>query len=95
MRLRNKHGEDHWFAVSATSEGGNFVMALEGQDMLKVLVPANETLTQRLYVTAPADSLAADANQTALRLWIEDLGTDTLPGTDRVYHDTVFNGKGQ
>ncbi|NEY89715.1 cytochrome c oxidase accessory protein CcoG [Tabrizicola oligotrophica] len=94
MRLRNKHGEDHWFAFSATTEGGDiFVLTLEGEDSLKVKVPANETRTQRLYVTAPAEAAAAAADRTEFRLWIEDLGSDTVPGTDRVHHDTVFNGK--
>ncbi len=96
MRLRNKHGEDHWFAFSATTEGGEvFVLALEGEDSLKVRVPANETRTQRLYVTTPAGSHAAITDRTEFRLWIEDLGSDTVTGTDRVHHDTVFNGKVQ
>jgi len=96
MRLRNKHGEDHWFAFSATTESGEvFVLTLEGEDSLKVKVPANETRTQRLYVTAPAGSHAATVDRTEFRLWIEDLGSDTVAGTDRVHHDTVFNGKVQ
>lgn len=96
MRLRNKHGDDHWFAFSATTEGGEvFVLTLEGEDSLKVKVPANETRTQRLYVTAPAGGRAATADRTEFRLWIEDLGSDTVVGTDRVHHDTVFNGKVQ
>lgn len=95
LRLRNKHGEDRWFAVSATSESDVFFLALEGQAMLKVLVPANQTLNQRLYVTAPADTTPTHVAQTPIRLWIEDLGTETTPGTDRVHHDTVFTGKGE
>ena len=94
LRLLNKHGDDRWFAFSSTTEGGEtFVLSLEGQEDLKVLVPANETRTQRLYITAPAGSAAAKAERTALRLWIEDLGSETEDGTDRVHHDTVFNGK--
>ena len=96
MRLRNKHGEDRWFSFSATTEGGEvFVLTLEGEDSLKVLVPANETRIQRLYVTAPTGSVAATSDRTEFRLWIEDLGSDTAEGTDRVHHDTVFNGKVQ
>jgi cytochrome c oxidase accessory protein FixG len=96
LRLRNKHGDDRWFAFSGTTTGGAvFVLTLEGQDQLKVRVPANETKTQRLYVTAPAGSSAAVADRTELRLWIEDLGSDTETGTDRVHHYTVFNGKGE
>jgi len=94
LRLRNKHGEDRWFTFSATSDA-MFVLSLEGQKELKVLVPANETKTQRLFVTAPVDSLGANANRTDIRFWVEDLGTEDMPGTDRVYYDATFNGKGK
>ena len=56
LRLRNKHGEDRWFTFAATSDAG-FVLTLDGAPGLKVLVPANMTKTQRLFVTAPAHSL--------------------------------------
>mgnify|MGYP003586289372 FL=1 len=94
LRLRNKHGEEHWFAVSATSDTGLFALSLEGEEGLKVRVPANETKSVRLYVTAPADTGAAAAARTDLRLWVQDLGSDTVPGSDRVSHETIFNGKG-
>ena len=94
LRLLNKHGDDRLFSISSTNEeGAEFVLALEGQDALQVLVPANQTKTQRLYITAPAGSEAAEEERTELRLWIEDLGSDRATGTDRVHHDTVFNGK--
>ncbi|GAB1364776.1 cytochrome c oxidase accessory protein CcoG [Rhodobacter sp.] len=94
LRLRNKHGEDHWFAVSATSDTGLFALGLEGEEGLKVRVPANETKAVRLYVTAPAGTGAAGDARTDIRLWVQDLGSDTVPGTDRVSQDTIFNGKG-
>jgi polyferredoxin len=94
LRLLNKHGDDRVFLVSSTNEeGAEFVLSLEGQEALKVLVPANQTKTQRLYITAPAGSEAAEEERTELRLWIEDLGSDAVIGTDRVHHDTVFNGQ--
>ncbi len=93
LRLRNKHGEDRWFAISASAAGAALFLTLEGQQDLRVLVPANETKTQKLYVTAPHDSGTAQAERTDLRIWVEDAGTDTSPSTDRVHHDTVFNGK--
>jgi polyferredoxin len=94
LRLLNKHGDDRLFSISSTNEeGAEFVLALEGQDALQVLVPANQTKTQRLYITATAGSEAAEEERTELRLWIEDLGSDAATGTDRVHHDTVFNGK--
>ena len=94
LRLLNKHGDDRVFLVSSTNEeGAEFVLSLEGQEALQVLVPANQTKTQRLYITAPAGSEATEEERTELRLWIEDLGSDVATGTDRVHHDTVFNGK--
>lgn len=99
LRLRNKHGEDRWFALSATSEAGAFVMALEGEPALTLRVPANETKSVRLYVTAPAGTAPALAERSDLRIWVEDLGDEATapaanPGNDRVSHDTIFNGKG-
>jgi cytochrome c oxidase accessory protein FixG len=94
VRLRNKHGEDRWFVISATSPDSTFVMQLEGTDDLKVKVPANQTLDQRLYLIAPKDSAAAKADRTPVRLWIEDQGTIEEPKTDRVYKDTTFVGAG-
>lgn len=96
MRLRNKFGEDHTFTFALTNDTGeNFVIALEGEDKLQVTVPANETRTQRIYVTAPAGTPAATSDRTEIRIWIQDLGTEAKPGTDRVSKDTVFNGKVQ
>ena len=87
LRLRNKHGDDRFFHISLTSEAV-LRIELEGTQELRVLVPANETKVQRVYVIARPGDPAATADRTALRLWIEDLGS-----TDRVYHDTVFNGR--
>ncbi len=94
LRLRNKHGEDRWFAISASAAGSALFLSLEGQEDLRVLVPANETKTQKLYVTAAHDTGTAKAERTDLRIWVEDAGTAASPSTDRVHHDTVFNGKG-
>ena len=93
LRLRNKHGEDRWFTLSATSDA-TFLLQLEGTDALKVLVPANETLEQRLYLIAPKGSGGAVAARTPVRLWIEDLGSADAPRTDRVSKDTTFAGVG-
>ena len=92
MRLRNKHGEDRWFTFSATSPA-TFVLSLEGAEGLRVLVPANETMEQRLYVIAAPDSLGAEAERTPIRLWISDESENDSPRAERVHHDTIFNGK--
>ncbi|MCU9850209.1 cytochrome c oxidase accessory protein CcoG [Defluviimonas sp. WL0024] len=89
LRLRNKHGEDRPFRISVTADA-RFRLALEGGESLEVMVPADSTLTQRLYVTAPAGTSAAKTERTDIRLWIAD-----GKSTDRVNVDTVFNGKGE
>ncbi|MBD3764318.1 MAG: cytochrome c oxidase accessory protein CcoG [Rhodobacterales bacterium] len=88
LRLRNKHGDDREFSITLTSEE-RLNIALEGEDDLTVLVPANETKTQRVYVTAPPGSAAATAERTDLRIWVADEGS-----TDRISHETIFNGTG-
>ena len=88
MRLRNKLGADAQYAVQVTSDAV-VTVSVEGTEGLQVLVPANQTLTQRVYVTAAPGSAAAAADRTAIRLWVEQTGS-----ADRVYHDTIFNGKG-
>jgi cytochrome c oxidase accessory protein FixG len=87
LRLRNKSGEDETYQVTLTSEG-RFLLRLEGSADTTVTVPANQTLQQRLYVEAAPGTEAADDARTELRLWVSRVG-----GTERVYHDTVFNGK--
>ncbi|MDQ2065942.1 cytochrome c oxidase accessory protein CcoG [Xinfangfangia sp. CPCC 101601] len=101
LRLRNKHGEAHWFEISASSDAGPFKMALEGEPGLRLKVPANETKAVRLYITAPAGSSAATTPRIPLRIWVEDLGdqpgsevTAPQPARERVAQDTIFNGRG-
>ncbi len=87
LRLRNKSGDDTQFTIAVTSE--EFViLSLEGVEGAVVTVPANETMTQRVYLTAAAGSEAAADDRSEVRIWVEELGT-----TNRVHHDTLFNGK--
>ncbi len=87
LRLRNMHGEDARFSLSVTSDA-LVGMSLEGVEGLTVTVPANETMQQRIYLTAAPGSAAAGNDRSPVRLWVEELGT-----TNRIHHDTVFNGK--
>ncbi len=92
LRLRNMQGEDHVFAVSAASLA-TFILSFDGQPDLNITVPANQTKTVRLFVTAPLETLAVGAERTDLRLWIMDMGPDGH-ATDplRIHYDTVFYG---
>ena len=87
VRLLNKHGEDRPFRLSLSSED-LLRIELEGTLERIVMVPANETKLQRVYVIAKPDSGAAHRDRTEFRFWVED----TVNG-DRAYTDTVFNGK--
>jgi cytochrome c oxidase accessory protein FixG len=87
LRLRNMQGADAEFTINVTS-AARLETALEGVESLTVTVPANQTMQQRVYLTAAAGSEAALADRTEVRLWIAEEGT-----TNRVHHDTIFNGK--
>jgi polyferredoxin len=87
VRLRNKHGDDRAFDISVGADTG-LTLSLEGLEAGSVVVPANETLLQRVYVTAPKGSASATSDRTEFRLWVED-----MVGDERVHTDTVFNGR--
>ncbi|QCO56007.1 cytochrome c oxidase accessory protein CcoG [Pseudorhodobacter turbinis] len=89
IRVLNKLGHDMDLNVSLTSDA-DLRIALEGTDETTISVPANEQQTQRVYVFATPGSEAALNDRTDLRLWVED-----NDGTNRIHHDTIFNGKGK
>lgn len=89
VRLRNKHGDDRAFDLTVASDTG-LALSLEGGDAGSVVVNANETLLQRVYITAPKGSAPATSDRTEFRLWVEDKLGDEL-----VHTDTVFNGREQ
>jgi cytochrome c oxidase accessory protein FixG len=80
LRLRNKTGADRLFQITARTDTP-LRLTMEGHDALFLRVPAD--------VDAPSGNPAARADQTDLRLWIED-----PQGRDRVAKDTHFNGTG-
>ena len=87
VRLRNKHGDDRPFQITIKGDP-SMTVALEGTDGDTVTVPADEMKLQRVYVLAPQGSAPAEGNRTDVRIWVED-----ATNGDRVYKDTVFNGK--
>ncbi|MGB0927944.1 MAG: cytochrome c oxidase accessory protein CcoG [Pikeienuella sp.] len=90
VRLRNKLGEDRVFRLSLTSDEVLHI-TLEGKELSRqVVVPADSTLLQRVYITARSPSDAARSDSTDLRIWVED--TD---GGARAGRATTFNGKGK
>ncbi|MGJ8546856.1 MAG: cytochrome c oxidase accessory protein CcoG [Sulfitobacter sp.] len=88
LRLRNKLGDARQFELGLTSDLP-LTLNLEGTGGLNaVTVPANTTLLQRAYITAPPQSPASAHASTPLRLWVQD----SLSG-DSASQATIFNGK--
>ncbi len=87
VRLLNKHGEDRPFQLTVKGDP-TLRVQLEGTPYSAVTVPADSTKLQRVYVIAPKGSAPANSERVDFRLWVED----TANG-DRVYKDTVFNGR--
>jgi cytochrome c oxidase accessory protein FixG len=87
VRIRNKHGEPRTFRVTAKGDLALRVN-LEGTDYGNVTVPADTMHIQRVYITAPKGSVPAESERHDVRLWVEDIGNG-----DRVYKDTIFNGR--
>nr|WP_239479818.1 cytochrome c oxidase accessory protein CcoG [Actibacterium sp. 188UL27-1] len=87
VRLRNKYNTPRQFRLSLTAEDP-LRIALQGTNALSITVPADDTVTQRVYVMAAPRFEAATRPRTDLRLWVEDLESG-----DRASSATVFNGK--
>ncbi|MCA8884066.1 MAG: cytochrome c oxidase accessory protein CcoG [Rhodobacteraceae bacterium] len=89
VRLRNKHGEDRPFQISIETDDQLKVVAEGAEDAL-VLVPADSTKLQRVYIMAAPGSAAATSAVTDVRIWVED-----TVSKERAGKDTVFNGKAE
>ncbi|KJZ18286.1 cytochrome c oxidase accessory protein CcoG [Loktanella sp. S4079] len=87
IRLLNKNGEDRAFEVSVSANSA-LTITLEGQNGNTVTVPANETLIQRVYVSAPPSDQAATTEHSPIRFWVTDQITN-----ERAHKDTIFNGR--
>ncbi|TMV90468.1 cytochrome c oxidase accessory protein CcoG [Thioclava sp. BHET1] len=92
LRLRNKAGEDATFRVRVVAPEGiaqsSLSLSLQGRSGATVQVPADETMTQRLYIMAAPGSKLATSDRTEVQVWVEDTAN-----TDRASTETVFNGK--
>ena len=87
IRLLNKLGENREFTLSLVSDAA-LDITLEGTDQDSVIVPANETMLQRVYVAAAPGTPAASADRTDLRFWV----ADGITG-ERAFTDSIFNGR--
>ena len=90
VRLRNKLGVDRLLHLSVTSDQ-TLQIELQGQDGAdNVLVPADTTVLQRVYVSARPGDAAASLHTTDLRIWVEDIESG-----ERASRATTFNGRVQ
>jgi hypothetical protein len=86
LRLRNMTGYDRALGVSVESKTP-VGLELQGHDDLVVVVPANETMRQRVYLTAAPGSPASDMKRGPVMFTLEDAETGKL-----VRERTVFYG---
>ncbi|MCB1369055.1 MAG: cytochrome c oxidase accessory protein CcoG [Rhodobacteraceae bacterium] len=89
VRIRNKQGGTHSFAISVTPSDG-LTVSLQGTDSVVVDVAADATGTHKVFIIADKDSEMANAHLSEIRIWVEDTAT-----RNRAFSDTVFNGKGK
>ena len=89
IRLRNMSHEARPFFLSVADDP-SIRLSIQGVQGQMVMVPADEQLSQRVYLTAPPGTEPARAVATPVRLWA------SVPGeTSRIYGETVFNGRGE
>jgi len=89
LRVRNKFADAREFRVMLTTEA---YVRVDVEDYVGVpghiVVPADATQAVRVYVTARKQDPAAHQDTTALRIWVEDVASDS-----RASKPTIFNGK--
>lgn len=88
LRIRNKSGQARTFRLSLTAEE-LLRIDLEGTYETRVTVPADETLSQRVYVIARPGDPGATVESIDLRFWAEEVETGA-----RAHANTRFRGKG-
>ncbi len=89
IRLRNMFHEPRQFFLTV-AENASIRLTMEGVQGQMVEVGPDEQLNQRVYLTAPSGTAAGDSATTPVRIWVSVSGE-----TDRIYGETVFNGRGQ
>lgn len=87
LRLRNKQHEAVTFALGVEAPG-QLILSVEGEPAQQITVAPDQTLTQRLYLTAPAGSDMAGIESSQIVLTAAQ-----VDGQARTRIDTVFHGK--
>ena len=89
IRLRNMFLEAREFTLSV-GENEAITLSMEGVEGQTVLVGPDEQLNQRVYLTAGPAAPETSASDTPVRIWVS-----VADETDRIYGETVFNGRGR
>ena len=89
IRLRNMFQEARDFTLSV-ADNDTISLTMEGVEGQVVTVAPDEQLNQRVYLTSDPNAAASAAGTTPVRIWVSVPG-----GDDRIYGETVFNGRGQ
>ncbi|MFU8899240.1 MAG: FixG Ig-like domain-containing protein, partial [Roseinatronobacter sp.] len=76
--------------VLSTTENPDLSLSIEGEPATLVTVGPDEQALLRVYLTAPPDTPSNRADSSPVRIWATISGSN-----DRVYSDTVFNGRNQ
>ncbi|MGZ3216765.1 cytochrome c oxidase accessory protein CcoG [Paracoccus sp. T5] len=87
LRLRNKQHEAVTFQLGVEAPGP-LILSVEGEPAQQITVAPDQTLTQRLYLTAPAGSDMAGIESSQIVLTAAQ-----IDGQARTRIDTVFHGK--
>ena len=89
IRILNKFQREETFHIGAKSldDDSEFDLELQGIDGHMIVVPADTTYSQRVYLNVAPDQPAATRTRTSVRIWIE-----AQTNGERASVDTVFNG---
>ena len=86
LKVSNQTGEDRRFHISIKTDDPLRV-DLQGKDTLSIVVPADDTLHQRVYIFAKPEYSASKAKSSPVRFWVED-----RLSSERTYVDSGFSG---
>ncbi|WP_410217893.1 cytochrome c oxidase accessory protein CcoG [Paracoccus sp. (in: a-proteobacteria)] len=85
LRLRNKQQQDTTYLL-AVDPVGALELGIEGEDGAAILVPADQTLTRRVYLRAEAGSPMAGTASTPVTLTARDPDSSAVARIKTVFH---------
>ena len=87
LRLRSKQHEPRSYLIAVTGEGADaLTLTVEGEAAAELTVPADQTLTRRIYLTAPADAALAGTPSSPVTLTVADTDGPARSSVRSVFH---------